>query len=539
MAVLSKDRQVAEIIACGKNSSYFINKYVKIQHPTRGTVPFTTYKFQDECLDKFEEHRFNVILKSRQLGISTLAAAYALWLALFYKDKAILIIATKLAVAQNFIKKVKVMLQNLPSWLIMPSMKSDTKQMVEFSNGSSIKAIPTSEDAGRSEALTLLIVDEAAFIGNFDELWTGLYPTLSTGGRAIVLSTPNGVGGQYHKIYAEAEGGHNEFNAIKLMWDVHPERDDVWFENESKNMTRKQVAQELLCDFAASGDTFLGANELDHIMSMTQTPIERWGPEMGVWVWRYALTDHKYIIAADVARGDGADYSACHVIDITSGEQVCEFKGKVPPDQYAVLLNEIGMRYNKALLCPENNSYGYAVCMKLKELGYPNLYYKDKKYQFMGAYAGSEDIANIGFTTGASNRTKMLTKLEEVLRNKQLRVRSTRLFDELKTFTWIGQTPRAMKGYNDDLVISLAIATWLYDSSEDHSRHSHEMSKAMLAAFAVNRNRDDMEPVVPHPRNPFSPIMVEAIPSSGKTINSSNPYAQFGWLVNDLSRTRR
>ena len=122
MAVLSKEKQVAEIVACGKNSSYFINKYVKIQHPTRGLVGFDTYKFQDMCLKQFEEHRFNVILKSRQLGISTLTAAYALWLALFYKDKAILIIATKLAVAQNFIKKVKVMLQNLPTWLIMPSM---------------------------------------------------------------------------------------------------------------------------------------------------------------------------------------------------------------------------------------------------------------------------------------------------------------------------------------------------------------------------------------------------------------------------------
>jgi len=529
MAVLSKDKQVAEIIACGKNSSYFINKYVKIQHPTRGLVEFETYKFQDTCLEEFDEHRFNVILKSRQLGISTLAAAYALWLSLFYKYKAVLIIATKLAVAQNFIKKVKVMLQNLPSWLIMPTMKSDTKQVVEFSNGSSIKAIPTSDDAGRSEALTLLIVDEAAFISNFDELWTGLYPTLSTGGRAIVLSTPNGVGGQYHKLYVEAESGQNEFNPIKLPWDVHPERDQIWFDNESKNMSRKQIAQELLCDFASSGDTFLGAAELDYIISTTQTPIERWGPDMGVWVWKYAIPSHKYIISADVARGDGADYSTCHVLDTTAGEQVCEFRGKVPPDQLAVLLNEIGLRYNKALLCPENNSYGYAVCMKLKELGYPNLYYKDKKYLFVGASAGSEDVANIGFTTGPSNRTKILTKLEEVIRNKQLRVRSTRLSEELKTFTWIGQTARAMKGYHDDLVMALAIGVWLYDSTADYSKDRHEMTKAMIAAFAVNRKPENQDPEVPHPRNPMSPISVDAVPNG--RLRNLNPYAQFGWLI--------
>ena len=529
MAVLSKDKQVAEIVACGKNSSYFINKYVKIQHPTRGLVGFDTYKFQDECLDQFEQHRFNVILKSRQLGISTLAAAYALWLALFYKDKAILIIATKLAVAQNFIKKVKVMLQNLPTWLVMPSVRSDTKQVIEFSNGSSVKAIPTSEDAGRSEALTLLIVDEAAFIGNFDELWTGLYPTLSTGGRAIVLSTPNGVGGQYHKLYVEGESGLNEFNAIKLPWDVHPERDQSWFDNESKNMTRKQVAQELLCDFAASGDTFLNANDLEYIITSTQTPIERWGPDMGVWVWRYALPEHKYIISADVARGDGADYSSFHVIDTAVGEQVAEFKGKVPPDQFAVLLSEAGLRYNKALVCPENNSYGYAVCMKLKELGYPNLYYKDKKYMYMGAAAGSEDIANIGFTTGPSNRTKILTKLEEVIRNRQIRIRSTRMAEELKTFTWVGQTARAMKGYNDDLVMALAIGIWLFDTNIDYSKQSQELTKAMLAAFAVNKRDHETDPFIPHPRNPLSPIMIDAAPSGA--VKGLNPYAHFGWLV--------
>jgi len=528
MAVLSKEKQVAEIVRCGKNSTYFVNKYVKIQHPTRGLISFDTYKFQDECLNEFETHRFSVILKSRQLGISTLAAAYALWLSLFYKDKAILIIATKLAVAQNFIKKVKVMLQNLPSWLIMPQIRSDTKQTVEFSNGSSIKAIPTSDDAGRSEALTLLIVDEAAFISNFDELWTGLYPTLSTGGRAIVLSTPNGVGGQFHKLYAEGESGTNEFNAIKLPWDVHPERDQTWFDNESKNMSRKQIAQELLCDFASSGDTFLGAAELDYIMSTTKSPLERWGLDSAVWVWKYSLPDHRYVIAADVSRGDSADFSTCHVMDVSDGEQVCEFRGKIPPDQFAILLNEIGSRYNNALLCPENNSYGYAVCMKLKEIGYPNLYYKDKRYQIIGAAAGSEEIASIGFTTGPSNRTKILTKLEEVIRNKYIKVRSTRLYEELKTFTWVGQTAKAMKGYHDDLVMAMAITVWLFDNATDNSKYDKDMANAMLAAFAVNKAPENNNMNVPHARNPFAPIMVDGVP--GTNFDIAKTYARFGWL---------
>ena len=105
-------------------------------------------------------------------------------------------------------------------------------------------------------------MDEAAFIRNFDELWMGLYSTLSTGGRAIVLSTPNGVGDKYHELCTGAENGENEFNFIKLLWDVHPERDTSWFELETKNMSRKQIAQELMCDFAASGDTFLSSRPL-------------------------------------------------------------------------------------------------------------------------------------------------------------------------------------------------------------------------------------------------------------------------------------
>ena len=223
MSIVNKQKQIKEIVKCGKDPVYFINKYLKIQHPTRGLIGFDTYPFQDECLKQFVDHRFNVILKSRQLGISTLSAAYAVWLAAFYKDKNVLVIATKLAVAQNFIKKVKISIRSMPKWLLLPEITANNKQTIEFSNGSQIKAVPTSDDAGRSEALSLLIVDEAAFIRNFDELWTSLYPTISTGGRAIVLSTPNGVGGQYHDIWLKAESKENEFNPIKLPWDVHPE----------------------------------------------------------------------------------------------------------------------------------------------------------------------------------------------------------------------------------------------------------------------------------------------------------------------------
>ena len=162
MSVNTKKAQVQEIIKCGKQPSYFINRYCRIQHPVKGLVQFDTYDFQDDCVENFLEHRFNIILKSRQLGISTITAAYAAWLALFHKDKQILVIATKRTTAVNFIKKVKVIITKMPKWLMLSNIVANNTQGVEFANGSSVKAIPTSDDAGRSEALSLLIIDEAA-----------------------------------------------------------------------------------------------------------------------------------------------------------------------------------------------------------------------------------------------------------------------------------------------------------------------------------------------------------------------------------------
>jgi len=533
MAPTNKQRQVKEIVRCGKDPTHFFNKYVKIQHPTKGLVRFDTYPFQDDCVKDFIENRFNVILKSRQLGISTLTAAYAVWQAIFYKDKNILIIATKLSVAMNFIKKVKVALRHLPPWLVLPEITGNNKQSVEFSNGSSIKAIPTSDDAGRSEALTLLIVDEAAFVRNFDELWMGLYPTLSTGGRAIVLSTPNGVGGQYYDLYMKAESGENEFHPIKLPWDVHPERDDEWFDHEARNLSKKQVAQELMCDFAASGDTYLGAEDLDFIRTSVQPPLERWGPEMGVWVWKYSLSDHDYVISADVARGDAADYSTFHVIDVNESEIVAEYKGKIPPDQFAILLTEAGKRYNNALMCPENNTYGYAVIMKLQELAYPNLYYKNQKDKYASMYTNDSRIHKVGFTTSGQSRNQILTKLEEVIRNKQIRIYSSRLYEELKTFVWSGSKAQAMRGKNDDLVMALAIGVWLYDSSVSYSKQSSDLNNAMLNAFAVNKREGPdprRSPYNDYNYDPQRPIIMASLPeTSGSDFHPL--YGDMSWLL--------
>ena len=236
---------------------------------------------------------------------------------------------------------------------------------------------------------------------------------------------------------------------------------------------------------------FLSKNDLEYIRQLIRKPVERSGPDNGVWTWKYPLSEHDYIISADVSRGDSRDYSTFHVLDINESECVAEYKGKIPPDRLGELLAEYGEKYNNALVCPENNSYGYATILKMKEIQYPNLYYKKRKAIFIGDYIpdASSDLA--GFTTSGRTRSLVLTKLEEMLRNKMLKIYSTRTYEELKTFVWIGHKAQGMKGHNDDLVMSLAIGTWICDSSEGYSKDSRALNDSMLKAMSVTINTYD------------------------------------------------
>jgi hypothetical protein len=210
-----------------------------------------------------------------------------------------------------------------------------------------------------------------------------------------------------------------------------------------------------------------------------------------VWIWKYPLKENNYIISADVSRGDSRDFSTFHVIDINESECVAEYKGKIPPDRFGELLAEYGKKYNNALVCPENNSYGYATILKMREKDYPNLYYKKRKAVYIGGYTPDYDTDLAGFTTSGRTRSLILTKLEEVLRNKMIKIYSSRFYEELKTFVWIGNKAQGMKGHNDDLVMSFAIGVWLFDASDTYSKSSKDVNDAMLKAMSVSRNSYD------------------------------------------------
>jgi hypothetical protein len=498
-----------EIITCGRDPVYFIKKYVQIQHPKRGLIPFKLFDYQEKLLHDYVTDRFNIILKSRQIGISEVTAAYAVWLMLFHKDKNILVMASKAETAKNIIKKVKTSFKYIPEWLMLADVITDNRFSVELSNGSQIKAIATAHDAGRSEALSLLIIDEAAFVIGLDELWTGLYPTVAAGGNVIILSTPNGVGNKFHQLYEEAADGLNEFKTTKLMWWVHPERiaglrDDPdrpgfktspWYKHEigAANMSPRDIAQELECNFNASGDTMVSSEMIDCLEQGVIEPISREHWDRGLSIWWNPQSNKRYFISADVARGDGKDYSACHVWDIDTMDQCAEYYGKIPVEEYAKLMVDLGHRYNNAMLVIENNSIGLACLEHVRLLGYENVYYSMKGDEKAGQSVNTTwgppngDLV-IGFVMSPKTRPLVMSKLEEYIRNRLMFVRSKRLIAELRTFIWKDGKPQAMRGYNDDLVLSAGIGCWIRDTVLMPNVNAEKAEHKLLNGISVMKN---------------------------------------------------
>jgi hypothetical protein len=498
---ITQKKSLKEIIAeeykkCAVDPIHFMKKYCMIQHPVRGKIPFQLYPFQEKTLTQFNGNRFNVVLKSRQTGISTLCAGFALWKMIFNSDFNVLVIATKQDVAKNLVTKVRVMHELLPSWLKGGSME-DNKLSLRLQNGSQIKAIASSPDAGRSEALSLLIFDEAAFIDDIDEIWVAAQSTLSTGGACIALSTPNGVGNWFHKIWLGAEESTNPFNTIRLHWTVHPERDQKWRDEQEKLLGTKKAAQECDCDFVSSGETVI---EPELLMFYKETyvipPIEKGGFDGNLWKWEHADYSKSYMVVADVARGDGADYSTCHVIDIVNSVQVAEYRGKVDTKDFGNFLVALSTEYNDSLLVIENANIGWATIQQVIDRGYKNLFYmsKDLKYidiqhQMTNRYRSEERGLVAGFSTTSKTRPLIISKLTDYFREKSIIIRSSRLIDELFTFIYMNGRAEAMKGYNDDLVMAISIGLWVRDTALRLRQEGIDLTKQAVSGITSNTSQ--------------------------------------------------
>ena len=480
-----------EYLKCAKDPVHFMRKYCYIQHPQRGRIQFNLYPFQEKVLTLMRDNPYSIILKSRQLGISTLSAGYSLWLMLFHKDKNILCIATKQETAKNMVTKVKFMYENLPSWLKVDAAENN-KLNLRLQNGSQIKATSASSDAGRSEAVSLLLIDEAAFIDNIGEIWASAQQTLATGGGCIALSTPYGTGNWFHQTWVRAENSENDFLPIRLPWYVHPERDEEWRKKQDELLgDPRMAAQECDCDFSTSGDIVFYPEYIEYYeKTFAKDPLERRGADKNLWVWESPDYSRDYMVVADVARGDGKDYSALHVIDIESNTQVAEYKGQIGTKEFGHLLVGVATEYNEAMLVIENANIGWATIQVAIDRAYPNLYYSQKSEGNADSYFDKyQDHSKMvaGFTMSSRTRPMVVGKFQEYIADKGVTIQSKRLIEEMKTFIWRNGRAEAQTGYNDDLVMSFGIAMYIRDTALKYRQRGIDLTKQTLSNMTVNR----------------------------------------------------
>ncbi len=568
-----------EYVKCINDPAYAIESYLKTFDKTQeGFVPFKLFVRQKEIIKAYEKERFNLVTKPRQAGISTVTQAY-LSVKIGFADpnnpETIIVIANKLNLAKKFLKGIKDYIIQLPRWVWgneyygskdkeqINIFVKDSQIEIELPNGSKVIAVATSVDALRGYTPTYLVFDEAAFIDKGSDLYAAAVTSLGTGGRAILISTPNGYDDLYYKTYDQAIRKENTYNIIELKWYEDPrynkdlrwlKGDEVtieheftidsfnkkinegykptssWYENMCKNMNqdKKKIAQELDVSFLGSGgnvidDEFILFHEKNNVCEPKYVDKSYYDGNSGlVWIWSEPIEGHEYICVGDVSRGDGSDYSAMQIIDFTTMEQVVEYQGKMPPDLFAELLNVYGLKYN-AFLVVDNIGVGHTTVSKLEELKYPDLYYEEK----------TKGVKSAGFNINGV-RLQLISHLETMIRTNQIKIKSLRLINEMKTFIFKNGRPDHIEGYHDDCLLSLGIGLWVLQSSFKSLKKSNEQTKAMLSSWIVGGADNSMSSTINVYDADKNKKVTKINPNHSAYRNVQDPNGDYLWLFSGL-----
>lgn len=476
-------RQQQEFLKCAASFTYFCHKYVKIAHPKRGLLPFILYKYQKRVVKEYENHRFNILSKFRQGGLSTVTVLWCMWRCMFKLDETIMVLSKsdREAIAAGEI--VKRALIELPNWMRPEMDKNNDHQKLFTETG--CKLFFYTPEAARGRSITYLVLDEAAFIPQMEKHWKAMFPTISTGGHCITISTVNGVGNWYYDIFQGAKKNENDFNVIELDYWEHPEYNDPdWIKATRAQLGEKGWMQEVMRNFLGAGDSYIDPeiiNDLDLITKEIE-PIRKLFPkwnnldeareqrvqDLETWVrgalhiWREPVDGRDYIVGVDVAGGMGEDNdnSCFQVIDAVTCEQVAEFYSNlIPPYSFSQIVAQIGKVYNTALIVVEDNGgYGTSVLEKLvHDHNYENLFESSQ---------GTVKNPKPGIKTTLSNRPKFLEMMQTRLINHSIAIRSRRFVKELKGFIWNSQTKRAeaTKGFHDDAIMAMCLALYARES---------------------------------------------------------------------------
>jgi hypothetical protein len=534
----SKLEQLKEYARIIKDTPYALRTYLQTYDNTQKKfVPMNLFPDQLQLIQDYEDYNENITKKYRQAGVTTVTAAWLSKKLQFAKPEnpeRVLIIANKKDTAVEMANKIRNFLDQWPEWInvgFSPDKNSESR--FRLNNGSEVKAVATSADALRGFTPTVLVFDEAAYIEAGDDFWAASMASLSTGGKIILISTPNGYDPIYYGVYDQAIRGINDFHITDLRWFKDPrytkdlrwvkcqdichymlnreQYDDnevvlyefdmntyqeleeqgykpysSWFESMSKKFKydRRKISQELECDFLGSGDGVIPGFVQENISkNMIRVPIEKY-MQATLWQWKEPIEGHRYIMGVDVSRGDSEDFSAINIVDFDDREQVLEYVGKIPPDDLAQIAYKWGIIYGNAFIVIDiTGGMGVATSRKLQELNYKNLYIDGINTQNIWEYNAKamEKIPGLNFN---NKRTQIVAAFEEQLR-KGFAVRSSRLLNELNTFVYMNGRPDHMKGSHDDAIMSMSMALYAGDICFNQLQKTESVNKAMIESWTM------------------------------------------------------
>src|SRR5210317_606634 len=358
MSIQFDQEMIAEYLKCAKDPTYFAEKYIKIVHVDHGLIPIRMYEYQKEIVNKITDHRRCAVVTSRQAGKTTTAVCVILHYVLFNDHKTVALLANKGEAAREILDRIKIAYEALPKWM-QQGVVEWNKGSVEFENGCKIIASATSSSAIRGKSISLLYIDETAFVENWDSFFASVFPTISSGETTKILltSTPNGLN-HFYKTFQGAKEERNGYAFVEVPWYKVPGRGDKWKKETlaSMDFDAQKFAQEFECEFLGSSGTLIDGSKLQQLFH--KTPIQ---DQAGIKVYEQPQKDRTYACVVDVSRGKGLDYSALQIIDITAMpyQQVCVYRESlVTPIEYTDVIHRMTTYYNNAHTLVEVNDIG-------------------------------------------------------------------------------------------------------------------------------------------------------------------------------------
>ena len=466
------DEQLQEFLACADpidGPAYFMDNFFYIQHPTKGKMLYHPYEYQKRLIDTYHNYRFSISMMPRQTGKSTSAAGYLLWYAMFVPDSTVLIAAHKFQGSQEIMQRIRYAYESCPDH-IRAGVTNYNRGSIDFENGSRIMSATTTENTGRGMSLTLLYADEFAFVrpGIASEFWTSISPTLATGGKAIITSTPNSDEDQFALLWKGANKcedefgnptnlGQNGFKAYRSYWHEHPDRDEAWAASQRAQLGEDRFRREMGCEFIINDETLIAPAKLIDLAG--REPLYKTGQ---VRWYQKPKKDRIYVVALDPSLGTGGDPAAIQIFEANTTEQIGEWRhNRTPIPEQVRILADICKHINETIDDPqsiyfsvENNTIGEAALISIAEYREENI----RGYFLSEPNSGSGRRYRKGFNTSNKPKLAACNKLKTLIESGRMKIYSTQLVSELKTFVASGVSYSAKPGETDDLVMAAILA---------------------------------------------------------------------------------